>query len=50
MAQYHPEIMFKIVDMDHGLIKKWEGGEVLFYEPEFEELIGNVRGKNLFFC
>nr|XP_011459983.1 PREDICTED: UDP-glucose 6-dehydrogenase 4-like [Fragaria vesca subsp. vesca] len=50
MAQYHPEITFKIVDMDQDLIKKWEGGEILFYEPEFEELIGAVRGKNLFFC
>lgn len=50
MAQYHPETMFKIVDMDRDLIKRWEGGEILYYEPEFEELIGTVRGRNLFFC
>ncbi|KAK9268204.1 hypothetical protein L1049_010647 [Liquidambar formosana] len=52
MADYHPEIIFRIVDTNPDLIQRWQGGGggvSPFYEPGLEELLQIVRGRNLFF-
>ena len=51
IAKYCPEITVNVVDVDEKRIKKWNGEfkSLPIFEPGLEQIVRNVRGKNLFF-
>jgi len=49
MAKYCPQYKFHVVDLDQRRIDGWNSGELPIYEPNLQELVESVRGKNLFF-
>jgi UDPglucose 6-dehydrogenase len=44
-----PDITVKVVDMNVARIAAWNDGPLPIYEPGLEEVLKQVRGKNLFF-
>jgi len=44
-----PDIIVKVVDMNAARIAAWNEGPLPVYEPGLEEVVKQVRGKNLFF-
>src|ERR1700761_5223633 len=44
-----PDITVKVVDMNAARIAAWNEGPLPIYEPGLEDVVRQVRGKNLFF-
>jgi UDPglucose 6-dehydrogenase len=44
-----PDIEVTVVDMNAARIAQWNGGELPIYEPGLDEVVRQVRGRNLFF-
>jgi UDPglucose 6-dehydrogenase len=44
-----PNIVVKVVDMNADRIAAWNNGPLPIYEPGLEEIVKQVRGRNLFF-
>ena len=52
IAQKCPDIKVTVVDLNEARIAAWNDKDVNnipIYEPGLNEMVGNVRGKNLFF-
>lgn len=52
IAQKCPDIKVTVVDLNEARIAAWNDKDVTkipIYEPGLNEIVGNVRGKNLFF-
>ena len=51
IAKYCPEIIVNVVDENEKRIKKWNGDckSLPIFEPGLEEIVSDVRDKNLFF-
>jgi len=49
MALKNPGITFHIVDINEKRIEAWKSDELPIYEPGLQEVVEEVRGKNLFF-
>jgi UDPglucose 6-dehydrogenase len=44
-----PDITVTVVDMNSARIAAWNSGDLPIYEPGLAEVVGQTRGKNLFF-
>jgi len=44
-----PDIEVTVVDMNAARIAQWNAGELPIYEPGLDDVVRQVRGKNLFF-
>jgi len=49
IASKCPEYKVTVADIDERKIKAWNSDNLPIYEPGLSELVGAVRGKNLFF-
>lgn len=44
-----PEYRIEVVDINEERIQQWNSDDIPIYEPGLEEIVKQVRGKNLFF-
>jgi UDPglucose 6-dehydrogenase len=44
-----PEYRIEVVDVNEERIQQWNSDDIPIYEPGLEEIVKQVRGKNLFF-
>jgi len=44
-----PELRVEIVDINAERIRQWNSGDIPIFEPGLDEIVNQVRGKNLFF-
>jgi UDPglucose 6-dehydrogenase len=44
-----PEYRIEVVDINEERIRQWNSEDIPIYEPGLEEIVKQVRGKNLFF-
>jgi UDPglucose 6-dehydrogenase len=44
-----PEYRIEVVDINEERIQQWNSNDIPIYEPGLEEIVKQVRGKNLFF-
>eukprot|EP00008_Paramoeba_atlantica_P006100 CAMPEP_0201487548 /NCGR_PEP_ID=MMETSP0151_2-20130828/13852_1 /ASSEMBLY_ACC=CAM_ASM_000257 /TAXON_ID=200890 /ORGANISM="Paramoeba atlantica, Strain 621/1 / CCAP 1560/9" /LENGTH=433 /DNA_ID=CAMNT_0047872613 /DNA_START=186 /DNA_END=1487 /DNA_ORIENTATION=- len=49
MAKHCPEINFHVVDINEKRINEWNSEILPIYEPGLDEMVKQVRGRNLFF-
>lgn len=49
MALKNPSKKFYVVDIDENRINAWNSSNLPIYEPGLQEIVEEVRGKNLFF-
>lgn len=49
MAQHNPNIRFYVCDINQERIKAWNSDSLPIYEPGLQEVVREVRGRNLFF-
>lgn len=49
MALKNPHINFTVVDIDVNKINRWNSNCLPIYEPGLDDIVQQIRGKNLFF-
>lgn len=49
IAKYCPDTKVHVVDINPKQIARWNSDKLPIYEPGLDEVVKNVRGKNLFF-
>jgi len=49
IAKHCPQHNIVVVDIDEARIRAWESDQLPIYEPGLDEIVREVRGKNLFF-
>jgi len=49
MADQCPQYRVTVVDINEEKIRAWNSGDLPIFEPGLDEVVGRVRGRNLFF-
>ena len=49
MALKSPDVEVHVVDLNKGLIDRWNSEKLPIYEPQLDEVVAACRGRNLFF-